>query len=36
MWGGGVLPPQDVGPAEAAGGPEEDRGSRSNKELYKR
>lgn len=27
------LPPQDVGAADGAEGPEEDSGSRSNKEL---
>lgn len=29
----GDPPPQDVGPADGAEGPEEDSGSRSNKEL---
>lgn len=29
----GDLPPQDVGAADGADGPEEDSGSRSNKEL---
>lgn len=29
----GHLPPHDVGAADGAEGPEEDRGSRSNKEL---
>lgn len=28
------LPPQDVGAADGAEGPEEDSGSRSNKELH--
>lgn len=31
----GHLPPQDVGAADCPEGPEEDSGSRSNKELVK-